>query len=593
MQWLNPAGAWAFAFLAPVVALYLLRKRAKRKEVPSLFLWRFAQNQSEQNRPFQKLKSKLLLWLQLLLVLLLAFGLMRPASVGGSRGETALIFDLSASMQTTQDNQSRMDQAKLAAYEILDAMGDEDAVTVITAGSDLGQPVSRSTDHAMARRVIGGLKAENGTADVEAAVALAQAMGRDLPALSVVVLSDSYKTDLSTVSVKAVSQPADNRGILSLRLTRQETGMTAFAQVQNWGQAGSATLECYGDDVLCDIRTIPLEKDGVTTVRFALPLETEQAKVCFTQGDSLTADDVRYAAAPVEDKRRVLLVTESNIFLEKALGLRSDLTVTKASLEDAENAEGFDLYLYDGLLPETLPASGALLCVNPPSAVLDVVPQEQKEGSGILRAASGEIGDQISQHLLLSDIALRVYHPLEGGAAVLTVGGDTIISFTSAEGRRAAVLGFDLHDSNLPLKADFPVLIQNLLHALLPEQTARMTGESCGQRVTLVPDDRAVSVSVLTPSGRTVLPEGTMLSDTQEIGLYTMVETRADGTEARSSFALHIPREESDTTAVIESVEARTGEGAERSVGYEWGTWILLAALCVLLLEWEVSRRGA
>ena len=33
-----------------------------------------------------------------------------------------------------------------------------------------------------------------------------------------------------------------------------------------------------------------------------------------------------------------------------------------------------------------------------------------------------------------------------------------------------AVLGFDLHNSNLPMKYDFPVLIQNILDWLLPEQ---------------------------------------------------------------------------------------------------------------------------
>ena len=37
------------------------------------------------------------------------------------------------------------------------------------------------------------------------------------------------------------------------------------------------------------------------------------------------------------------------------------------------------------------------------------------------------------------------------------------------------MLGFDLHDSNLPLKYDFPVLIQNILDWLLPEETAGET----------------------------------------------------------------------------------------------------------------------
>ena len=51
----------------------------------------------------------------------------------------------------------------------------------------------------------------------------------------------------------------------------------------------------------------------------------------------------------------------------------------------------------------------------------------------------------------------------------MTAGENVLMAVCEESGRRIAALGFDVHHSNLPLKADFPVLVQNLLAYLLPE----------------------------------------------------------------------------------------------------------------------------
>lgn len=593
MQWLNPAGAWAFALLLPVVALYLLKKRAKRKDVPSLLLWRITEARSESSRPFQRLKSQLLLWLQLAAVVLLAVALMRPAAMGGLRGETALIFDLSASMQTTADGGTRLDEAKAAAYRILDEMGDNDGVTIIAAGSELQQPLSRSADHGLARSIIEKLEAENGTADVAGAVALAQAMGRELNGLSVVVLSDTYTNPAEGVSVLSVGEAMPNRSIRSLRLSEQDEGMIAFAQVTSLGQSVEAELECYGDGTLCDMRTVEIDDGGVASVRFIVPAGVNTVMVRFAQQDALPADDLRYAVRPVQTQRRALLITEGNVFLEKALSLDGSLTVTRASLEDAQSAEGYDLYLYDGLLPETLPQSGALMVIDPQSELLGITPGESKSPDGVLRAGTGGVAQTVCQHLLLGDIAVKAYRPLTGGESVLTMGGDTLLAAGETAGRRYAVLGFDLHESNLPLKADFPVLVQNLLGYLLPQSAVSVTDGVCGRRLTLALNDRTQRAEVVLPSGRRAAVENGILTDTMELGLYTLLEEQPDGAVRQTAFALHTPMEESDTMTVADSVEGTGGAAGESGTGREYAGWLLLLALALLIAEWEVSRRGA
>ncbi|MEG0640531.1 MAG: hypothetical protein RR824_10885, partial [Clostridia bacterium] len=171
---------------------------------------------------------------------------------------------------------------------------------------------------------------------------------------------------------------------------------------------------------------------------------------------------------------------------------------------------------------------------------------------------------------------------------------NALLSINEQDSRRAAVLGFDLHDSNLPLQADFPVLMQNLLHYLLPDSLETAVQANCGNTIVPKLNERTVSAHVNTPLGRKAALVGGALTDTDEIGLYTLEEAYADGSTRQTAFALHIPPDESDTNSVAppQTAQAHTQAPAQ-GTGREWTPLILLLCFAVLLLEWEVSRRGA
>ena len=591
MEFLRPSGIWALTALIPVILLWILKKRAKRETVPSLLLWKRMESETPQSRPFQKLRSRLLLWLQILMVLLLTFALMRLATTGGTQGDAVFIFDLSASMQAV-DSQgvSRMERAKKQALQTLDGLRDADAVTVLTAGATFEQPLSRSSDHAQARRVIEALQAENGAGDMDGALALARALRRDIDSLSVYVFTDDAALSLSDAALCAVGEPGENRALLDA--TMQPESATAFARLKNYGMACETTLECYADGALCDVRTVSVGENEETGVRFSVPETAETVEIRIADEDALAADNVRYAARQTQAKRTALLVTGGNIFLERALGLDGSLTIDLAAPDDAQTAAEYDLYVYDGALPETLPETGAILAFNPGREVLGISTGNAAGVSSALRAAAGDTAREICRNLLLEDIAIRKAVPLSGGTPVLQAGGECLLAVDEDGARRAAVVGFDVHDSNLPLKADFPVLIQNLLAYLLPDPAAQIGNAACGESVVIAYDVRSTDVSVLTPSGKTAALAGGRLSDTQEVGLYTLRERFADGASRETRFALHIPAAESNTLIVAESSEGAQANGTGR--GYrEWTLWALLALFALAVAEWEVSRRGA
>lgn len=590
MQWLHPGGAWALLALIPVILLWMLKKKAKRQTVPSLLLWKRMESEAPQHKPFQRLRSRLLLWLQMALVLVLTAALMRPVTHGGSAGESVFVFDLSLSMQTQNaDGSTRLDKAMEQAMNLLNGMAEGDRITVLTAGSAFRQELSRSSDHLQVRRTIESLSAQNGGSDMDGALALARAMGRDLEALRIFVFTDDPAVFGEDIILCAVGESIPNRALLDASM-QPESG-TAFAVVKNFGAACELTLECYADGSLCDVRTISMAVDEQASVRFAIPENAQEVQISIADSDALAADHTRWAIRPQSSQRTALLVTEGNVFLQQALALNQNLTLTTASPEDAETAMDYDLYLYDGVLPETLPEAGAVFVLNPSGPVGNILPGESRQISGSLRAASGETAETLCENLLLSDIAIRSARPLSGGTPVVTADGETLLAVEETANGRLAVMAFDVHDSNLPLKADFPVLMQNLLAWLLPEASADLQNAACGEAMTITPDVRAESALVITPSGETVSLNGGQFLDTNEIGVYTLQERYADGEDRETRFTLHPPAAESDTLHVAQSTEQSQKQST--AGGYrEWTLPLLLAAFMLALLEWEVSRRG-
>ena len=119
--------------------------------------------------------------------------------------------------------------------------------------------------------------------------------------------------------------------------------------------------------------------------------------------------------------------------------------------------------------------------------------------------AAVEIADSpLTRGVTMKGVLFRSVRPVDGGRTAVAVDGKPVIVYTEG----AAALGFDLHNSNLPLKYDFPVLIQNMLDWLLPaeEETDGNVekpvplGESDVR--TVAPEDISAEISGRSEQGR-------------------------------------------------------------------------------------------
>ena len=467
IRFLSPGFAWALAVPAAILILYLLRRRYLPQQVPSVFLWRKSVKDYAANWPFQKLMKNLLMPLQLLAALVLALALMRPAIPGGTAGRTILVFDISGSMQTVTAGRTRLDTAKEEALRLIADLPAEEEITVLAAGAET-ERLALNADKETAEKAIDRVKCGRDTADMDRALSLADAVSRDREdnsAAAVAVFSDTYRPEQMNVrgaafTLRIINCGAgeENRAVYSL----EAEGGLAYARVANFGGACSVSLTCEADGVLCDARETEIPEGGTAGVRFAVPEEAKRVRVSLREADALPEDNAAEAAVKHTAARKVA-VTSDSVFLESALKVRPDLTVLRTENEALASTEA-DLYILGTspmILTRQLPEEG----YDPAAAAFGPFswPEEEKEVSGSPAAAISE--SPLTGGLTMKSVFFRSFRPVSGGRAAVTLDGEPLIAYTED----AVAIGFDLHDSNLPLKYDFPVLIQNILDWLLPE----------------------------------------------------------------------------------------------------------------------------
>ena len=509
MRFLSPGLIWALAAPAAIVVLYLLRRRFLPRQVPSVFLWRRSVRDYAANRPFQRLMKNLLLPLQVLAALALALALMRPALPGGTAGNTVLVMDVSGSMQTESGGRTRLDEAREQALAVIRGKPAEEKFTVIAAGDEARRLV-RAADREGAEQALASLECGRGGADIGRALALAEAMAREDAEerdTETIVFSDALRLSalpprfaVSGLSVVNAGESAENRAVYSLTAEKGK----AWARIANFGGDARVTAVCEADGVLCGAAEAEIPAGETAGVHFELPAGAQLVRVTLREKDALAADNTA-AAAVKQTAALKAAVTEDSVFLETALRVRPDLTVLRTEAEALPSTEA-DLYILGSdpvILTGSLPEEG----FDPESGSFGPFSWDSGEKTG---DAPVEVADSpITGGVTMKNVTFRAWKPISGGRAAVLAGGEPVIACSGD----TAVLGFDLHDTNLPLKYDFPVLIQNILAMILPEEAGSPGAEGEEAPMPLAESDtRDTAPSVQAEESRRSSAEGRELT---------------------------------------------------------------------------------
>jgi hypothetical protein len=607
VTFLAPAAAALAITLPAIIALYFLRIRRPTRIVPALHLWPNQILDRQANVPWQRLRASWLLLLQLLVAAFLVVAAVKPAlsaSVSLSP-HSIVLLDVSASMQAHDVQPSRLEEAKRQVGALIDELGTQDRMTLIAVQSTPRIVASVTGDRDALHRALSNVTTSNGTADLSAALSLASGTvhgGEDAHAY---LYSDGIVQPLRAafgdglpfaIDYHRIGVSGENVGLTSLVVRTSAQSRAAYLRVQNFGQQSrSFSLEWRSDAGLIDIRPITLSGGQAQDLVLPVPASATTVTAHIDANDVFALDDTVTAIARTPQAFRVLLVTEGNVFLEQALRLRSDFQLDVVAPSSYLGATAYAMTVFDRFSPRVLPEAPFIMVDPPPGS-----PLAGGSAVGIGRVRAIDAGDPLLTNVSLQDVHIarsQVLTSTTFGRALIT-SVQTPLVLVREQPFRQALFGFDVHDSDFPLRIGFPILIQNLSEWMLPPSVPSRSFHP-DEVVTIVPAAGATSVAVVRPDGsRRAFATGLIatFAETDLIGVYT-VEQVVAGKVDRSWFAVNLF---SDSTSQLKPVDRltlppsrNTGavRGAHRGLTEIW-PWIVLAALGIVVLEWLAFHRG-
>ena len=611
MSFLAPLLAVFGVSVPAIIVLYILKVRRRDVVVPSTLLWRGDAVDRQASVPWQRIRPSWLLFLQLLAAIALVLALTRPALAHPAElgPDTVVIVDSSGPMQATDVSPSRFAVAVVQARALVAQLGAGQRMTLIAMDANPRVIAASGGDHGVLDAALSALRPEAGLADLRTALALATAAPGGSGDRRVIVISDGV-VDISgptvtlpyPVEYRRVGVSGENLGISGITVSGVDGARVVAINVTNYGTARHATtVETRADGHLVDARAIDVEPGGSVEVDVALSGSPHTVTADLTPHDAFSLDDT--ASAVVQPPRviQAVLVTQRNIFLQEALQLRGDIHLVVETPASYRPRNDVDLWIFDGFVPPALPAQPYWL-VGPPAdraigAGVEVRP-------GPLTPASA--GDPLMEGVDVGNVAVAQSRDLStssfGRAIIDSQAGPVLLIRDSAP--RAALLGFDLHDSDLPLSPAFPVLVERISEYLAPDAVPPSPVEP--DAPVNIPVPGGGSVAVTRPDGTTetltvaAQTGDAVLTDTDETGLYTATIRSAGARQVVTAHfavdALDPARSAIAARSVLTSVHGAAAspnqKGAQGAVLDDLWPWLAVLALAVLSAEWVVFHRG-
>lgn len=616
---LAPQNLWFLLLMIVVIVLYLLKLRRTEAVVSSTMLWLKSLRDMTANSPFQRLRKNLLLLLQLIVLLMAILALARPyLRVEGLTGaHYCVVIDHSASMQTLEGDKTRLDLAKEKALELIDTLDRGDQVMIVAFAEKAEVKSEMSDDRQRLRAAVRAIRPTETRSNIRDVMMIAASLAPDnpdlpatIPDLRLILFSDGQLTDLDQIGARArdvtyhkIGTETFNAGIVGLRLrdsTTLDTPAQTLVSVFNADANPIATtLTLYLDDSAIGVEEVSLKSGTTTDVVFEHPTFTEGViRVELDLADRLVLDNQAWIALRPESTVKVLLVADAassnGYYLKRALALNPIVALSEVAPDAYLATDDYALTLFDSFVPTQLPP-GTSVFFNGFPALNGLMPGTVLESPPILGV---ERTHPVMRYLNPENVGISratAFSLPEGSQGLMTTTGSALIADVSRDGRQLLVVGFDISESDWPLKLSFPLFVQNVVNWVPKTGVAHQQYIQSGTPIELEIVGEGVDATITSPSGsiETLRVEPThpaYYGATSETGMYRVKQ----GDE---SYIVAVNLVDATESNIAPSDTLAFGRGTivasqkpVRTTQELW-PWFVLLALAVLQLEWWVYTK--
>lgn len=581
--------------IPPVIMLYILKRKYKEEVISSSLLWKEVYKNTRANTPWEKFKKNIMLLLQILIILSVILALMSPfLNFGGkSYKNVIMVIDNSASMNTLyNDKNTRLDQAKTLAKEYLNSTKDGTNAYVISYDSTSNLLLNGDFNKGNAENIIDKIKSTYASGDISDVVSFVKAIGDGIGEGYEALVFTDKEISLQDLEGKIVylGNSGLNASVDNVSHKFVDNKVKVIANVTNNGDSlYDGDFSLYNGEELAAVENISLQIGETKTLSFELDsINGDYLKGELSRKDILMEDNTYYHVLSENKVKKILLVTQENVFLEKAFSVIENTEIYKTN--DASNissTDDFDLYIFDNIMPESIPAKGSLLFINPKSNELFNV----LKGGEIGQATA--VKGSVSSYLEDTQFTLSEYNTIETpyyGTNILTVDNNSIGFKGELNDRKIAALSFDLHSSDFVLKKEFPILVYELGEDLISTGMVYSNNFKAGEKIVVKSSDYESEINVTYPNGEIKgIKSGDEVHGEKALGIYKLEQN-----DNKESFSVNFPTSSESNTSVAavgENENIVNGENSLKS-GIKLTPLFILLSIIIVAIEWIFYKKG-
>lgn len=644
MRLLVPLGLLGLLGIIVLIIIYIIKPNYQQKFISSTHVWKLSLKYRKKRIPTSKLRNILLILCQILIIAACAAILSQPNQIlkeQTEQTEVIAVIDSSASMRAQTDGYSRFERAADGVAELAgEVFSKSGVVSVVVADSEpyfLAErvaPEGREGLEASVRSLVEEDACSYGTSDVDGAIALCENILTDNPSAKIYLFTDTdYSYVPAAVTVTNVSFGEEwNAAILDAYAVIEENYYTFMVEVACYGRTDEVEVnvevsganaydrddqgQVYSYRALIECpegttQTIIFRNQGsgiedygtenVTIYPIDALYSYQIVNISIGEGDSFKEDDNFYIYGGQKEVLRIQYASSvpNNFFNAAFLVLqgiyadRWEIVFDEVKVGQEAALEGYDLYVFEHKMPESLPTDGVVFLVDP-----DGEPSgsglrigDTYDFRGMQAPLTAETSHEILNGVVVDDITVSRYVKIPsyeaGYEELLTCDGSPVLLVRNEEATKVAVLSFSLHYSNLGVLPEFPLLIRNLLNYFLPS-TVRGNAFEVNERVSLNARGPELFVSGNAELTFDSFPATLAL---ELPGTYDLTQTTYFGKSVTESIYVRIPVGESDIHKIEDSVAEPYSEKDKSEFYKDLLLYLAIALVALLFAEWWLQSR--
>lgn len=437
MQLLNPAMLITLGFLGPLVLIYMLRKKYKEVQVPSNFIWSKLMEKKSEIKKVQKLKTNLLFFIQLLVIILLALAMSKLVVNNNLFGNKHVLVIVDNSVSASSDER-KFNEKKKFVEEYLEEKSIKDYHLVI-----FNSAVSEIENNEVSE-IDGSIEAN----DYKNLKNYLEKYSKGNEESIVLFTDDNVVIDKGVLVVRYPSS-GKNLGISAFVIDRG----SLLVEVKNYGNedVSSIELNLINNGEIKDYGLIDIKRNSIGIVNFDISEfgRNDQIQVDLNYDDEVYFDNNINIFVTGKNKK-VLIANYENPFLVKALeSIGSRVIKTDKYSGDYDD---FDYIISLGELEDDIATNTITIAY---------------EGVG---------GEKIEKPEIFNYSIDKEYLKFEDSAVVFegksysrdnSIMGDknkSVVFYEMENNNKHVYFTFDLINSDLILKPGFVMMMDNIIN---------------------------------------------------------------------------------------------------------------------------------